>query len=142
MIYFRNMKKFCHGSSVSKESACNAGDLDSSLGWEDPLEKATANPLWYSGLENSVDCIVHGVTKSQTQLRNNKTVSVSFLAMPHSLQNLSFPTRNLLLSHFSRVRLCATPETAAHLAPPSPGLSRQEHWSGLPFPSLMHKSEK
>ena len=39
-----------------------------------------------------------------------------------------------LLSHFSRVRLCATPETAAHQAPPSLGLSRQEHWSGLPFP--------
>ena len=41
----------------------------------------------------------------------------------------------LLLHHFSRVRLCVTPETAAHQAPPSPGLSRQEHWSGLPFPS-------
>ena len=36
----------------------------------------------------------------------------------------------LLLSRFSRVRLCATPETAA---PPSLGFSRQEHWSGLPF---------
>ena len=48
----------------------------------------------------------------------------------------------LLLSHFSRVRLCATPETAAHPAPSSPGLSRQEHWSGLPFPSPMHESEK
>ena len=48
----------------------------------------------------------------------------------------------LLLSHFSRVQLCATPETAAHQAPPSPGFSRQEHWSGLPFPSPMHESEK
>ena len=37
----------------------------------------------------------------------------------------------LLLSHFSRVQLCATPEMAAHQAPPSLGLSRQEHWSGL-----------
>ena len=42
----------------------------------------------------------------------------------------------LLLSHFSHVQLCATPETAAHQAPPSLGFSRQEHWSGLPFPSL------
>ena len=41
----------------------------------------------------------------------------------------------LLLSNFSRVRLCATPETAAHEAPPSLGFSRQEHWSALPFPS-------
>ena len=48
----------------------------------------------------------------------------------------------MLLSHFSRVRLCATPETAAHQAPPSLGFSRQEHWSGLPWPSPMHESEK
>ena len=48
----------------------------------------------------------------------------------------------LLLSHFSHVRLCATPETAAHQAPPSLEFSRQEHWSGLPFPSPMRESEK
>ena len=48
----------------------------------------------------------------------------------------------LLLSRFSRVWLCATPETAAHQAPPSLGFSRQEHWSGLPFPSPVHESEK
>ena len=35
----------------------------------------------------------------------------------------------------SRVRLLATPWTAAHQAPPSMGFSRQEHWSGLPLPS-------
>ena len=48
----------------------------------------------------------------------------------------------LLLSHFSRVQLSVTPETAAHQAPPSLGFSRQERWSGLPFPSSMHESEK
>ena len=48
----------------------------------------------------------------------------------------------LLLSRFSRVRLCATSKTAAHQAPPSLEFSRQEHWSGLPFPSPMHESEK
>ena len=48
----------------------------------------------------------------------------------------------LLLSRFSLVRLCATPLTAAHQAPPSLGFSRQEHWSGLPFSSPMHESEK
>ena len=47
----------------------------------------------------------------------------------------------LPLSCFSRVRLCATPQTAAHQAPPSLGFSRQEHWSGLPFPSPMRESE-
>ena len=48
----------------------------------------------------------------------------------------------LLLSQFSRVQLCAIPEMAAHQAPPSLGFSRQEHWSGLPFPSPMQESEK
>ena len=48
----------------------------------------------------------------------------------------------LLLSCFNHVRLCATPEMAAHQAPPSLGFSRQEHWSGLPFPSPVHESEK
>ena len=48
----------------------------------------------------------------------------------------------LLLSHFSRVRLCETLWTAAHQAPPSTGFSRKEHWSGLPFHSPMHESEK
>ena len=48
----------------------------------------------------------------------------------------------LLLSRFSCVWLCATPYSAAHQAPPSLGFSRQEHWSGLPFPSPMHESEK
>ena len=38
-----------------------------SVDWEDPLEKGTAGyPLQYSGLENSMDCIVHGVIKSRT----------------------------------------------------------------------------
>ena len=49
----------------------------------------------------------------------------------------------LLLSRFSHVRLCATPQTAAHqaplsLAPPSMGFSRQEYWSGVPLPSPKH----
>ena len=41
----------------------------------------------------------------------------------------------LLLSHFSCVWLFATPWTVAHQAPASMGFSRQEYWSGLPFPS-------
>ena len=49
---------------------------------------------------------------------------------------------NLLLSGFSRVQLCATPQMAAHQAPPSLGFSRQEHWSGVPLPSPMQETEK
>jgi len=37
-------KKGFSGGSAGKESACNVGDLDSFLGWEDPLEKGAATP--------------------------------------------------------------------------------------------------
>ena len=39
-----------------------------SLGWEDPLEKGKVTQ--YSGLENSIDCVIHVVTKSWSQLSN------------------------------------------------------------------------
>ena len=59
---------------------------------------------------------------------SGKTKSVSFyVAAAESLQ------------------LCLTlcdPTDGSHQAPPSLGFSRQEHWSGLPFPSPMHESEK
>ena len=57
-------------------------------------------------------------------------------------KNVKITLLLLLLSRFSHVWLCATPETAAHQAFPSLGFPRQEHWSGLAFPSPMHKSEK
>ena len=41
----------------------------------------------------------------------------------------------VMVKLLSRVRLFATPWTAAYQAPPSMGFSRQEYWSGLPFPS-------
>ena len=48
----------------------------------------------------------------------------------------------LLLNHFSRVPLCETPIDSSPPGSLSLGFSRQEHWSGLPFPSPMHESEK
>ena len=66
------------GGSAGKESACNAGDLGSTLGWEDPLEKGKA-PLQYSGLENSMDCMVHGVTKSRPHTTEQLSLSLCFL---------------------------------------------------------------
>jgi len=52
------------GSSAGKESACNAGDLDLIPGLESSPGEGKGYPLQYSGLENSMDCIVHGVTKN------------------------------------------------------------------------------
>ena len=51
------------------------------------------------------------------------------------LETLKKPGAAAAANSVSRVRLCATPQTAAHQAPLSPGFSRQEYWSGLPFPS-------
>ena len=56
--------------SAGKESTCNVGDLGSIPGLGRSLGKGKGYPLQYSGLENSMDCIVHGVAKSWTQLRN------------------------------------------------------------------------
>jgi len=54
--------------SDGKESACSAGDLGSIPGLGRSPGEGNGYPLQYSGLENSVDCIVHGVAKSQTGL--------------------------------------------------------------------------
>ena len=88
-----------------------------SLGWEDPLEY----PFQYSFLENSIDrkvwcTAVCGVTKSWTWLSAHiHTIKVKVKSLSH-------------------VWLFATPWNVAHQAPLSIGLSRQEYWSGLPFP--------
>ena len=54
--------------SDGKESACNEGDLGSIPGLEIYPGEGKGYPLQYSGLENSMDCIAHGVTKSWTWL--------------------------------------------------------------------------
>ena len=54
------------GSSAGKESACNAGDLGLIRGLGRSPGEGKGYPLQFSGLENSMNCIVHGVTKSQT----------------------------------------------------------------------------
>ena len=66
--------------------------------------------------------------------------SFSYIFYTHTQVLTRIPlkiSKCLLLSHYSRVRLCVTPQT-----PPSLGFSRQEHRSGLLFPSPMHASEK
>ena len=57
---------FFPGGSAGKQSACSAGDLASIPRLGRSSGEGKAYPLQYSGLKNSKDCIVHGVTKSQT----------------------------------------------------------------------------
>ena len=59
---------FPDGSAV-KESACNVGDLGSIPGWRRSPGEGNGYPLQYSGLENSMDLIVHGVAESDTTER-------------------------------------------------------------------------
>ena len=56
--------------SAGKESACNEGNLDLIPGLGRSPGEGKGYPLQYSGLENSMDCIVHGVAKSWTRLSN------------------------------------------------------------------------
>ena len=90
-------------------------------------------------------CLLLG-RKAMTNLHSIlKSRDITLPTKVHLVKAMVFPVVMYgceLLSHYSRVRLCATPYTAAHQAPPSLGFSRQEHWSGLPFPSPMHESEK
>ena len=53
---------------AGKESSCNVGDLGSIPGLGKSPGEGKGYPLQYSCLENSMDCVVHGVTKSQTRL--------------------------------------------------------------------------
>ena len=70
--------KFCWWSyivqfpcgSAGKEFACNAGDLVLIPALGRSPGEGNGHPLQYSGLENSMGCIVHGVAKSQTRLSN------------------------------------------------------------------------
>ena len=53
-------------SSLGKESACHTGDPGSIPGSGRSAGEEIGYPLQYFGLENSMDCTVHGVTKSRT----------------------------------------------------------------------------
>ena len=57
-----DLSQFWYGSA-GKESACNVGDLGSIPELGRPLREGKGYSLQYCGLENSMDCIVHGVTK-------------------------------------------------------------------------------
>ena len=74
--------------SAGKESACNAGDLGSAPGLGRCPGEGKGYPLQYSGLENSMDCIAHGVAKSRTRLSHFHFHLKHFLGT-HSFQGIS-----------------------------------------------------
>ena len=58
------------GGSAGKESACNVDDLGSIPRLGRSPGEGKGYPIQYSGLEDSMDCIIHGVTKSWTRLND------------------------------------------------------------------------
>ena len=66
------------GGSASKESAWSVGDLGSIPVLGRLPGEGNGYPLQYSGLETSMDCVVNGVTKSQTQLSDFHFISLIF----------------------------------------------------------------
>ena len=80
---------FTCGSS-GKESACNAGDLGSVPGLGRSPGEGKGYPLQYSGLENFVDYIIHGVIKSQTRLSDFHTWTLCVFHKLVSTQEKSY----------------------------------------------------
>ena len=87
---FNTLKGF-PDSSVGKESACNAGDLHSVPGSGRSAGEGKGYPLQYSGLENSMDCIVHGVPKTERLSQPHWVFAVTLkLSLVAASQGCSF----------------------------------------------------
>ena len=69
------------GGSGGKESTCNAGNLGLIPGLGRSPGEGNGYPLQYSGLENFMDCIFHGVAKSQTRLSDFHFIGYTFTCL-------------------------------------------------------------
>ena len=104
-------------SSAGEESACNAGDLVSIPGLGRSPGEGKGYPLQYSGLENSMDHIVHGVAKSWTRLGDFHPLRTHMSSIHQDGQGLNW---TLLLSFQVLVLLengCAPTPTFRELPP-------------------------
>ena len=76
--------------SAGKEAACNVGHLGSIPGLGRSLGEGKCYPLQYSDLDNFMDCIVHGVAKSWTQLSDfhfSHPISYELISFKNSVVN-------------------------------------------------------
>ena len=147
-----------------KESDCNSGDMGLIPGSRRSPGEGNGNPLQYSCLENPMDrgtwwATIHGVTKSRDDLANNTHTHTYTHTHTHThtfdvhisslVKCLSCPLwREIFVFYYCIVRItcmCAqslsciwlfeTPQTVACQTPHSMEFSKQEYWSGLPFPT-------
>ena len=124
--------------SAGKESACNVGDLALIPGLGRSPGGGNRYPLQYSGLENSMDCIAHGVAKSQTQLSDFHFQVYLSKELVKSLHGIEQYTRELCsvcmraqMCQLCNPMNCSPPRTFVHevfqarilerVAIPSPG---------------------
>ena len=111
-------------SSFTKESACNVGDPSSIPGLGRSPGKGNGYSLQYSGLQKSMSYTVHGGAESRTRLSD---LHVHYSMPKTILHACSVPQSYLTLCN---------PMDCILQAPLSMRFSRQQYWSGLPFPSL------
>ena len=116
---------------VIKSSSLQLSEVSMVLPWTSSLQTCEGINLWWFA------AVVLGNSREAA-----KGIAEEGMGAGQLLGGNCDRQQLLLQNCFSRVWLCATLQTAAHQAPPSLGFSRQEHWSGLPFPSPMHESEK
>ena len=108
-----------------------------SLGWEDPLEEGMTTPssilAWRIPKDRRAPwASVYGVAESWTWPRDRRAgIIPDCISLAECWGSLWWKK----VKSLSRVQLFMTPWTVAYQAPPSMGFSRQEYWSGLPFPS-------
>ena len=87
-------------AQLVKESTCSAGDLGSVPGLGRSPGEGKGYPLQYSGLENSMDCIIHGIAKSQTRLNNLHFYYFNFYYKTPLYNKTACQTRNKIGSRF------------------------------------------
>ena len=87
--------------SVGKESTCNVGEMDSIPGLGRYPGEGKGYPLQYSGLENSMECTVHGFAKSQdtTEQRSLTQPLSAFWVYGRAFLRKFIPKKNLMLTH-------------------------------------------
>ena len=111
-------------SSIGKESACNAGDPGSIPGLGRSPGEGKGYPLQYSGLENSMDCIAHGVANSQGWLSDSHFHFSNFMFKGNAWGDTRRWALGIWLAHVGRALMneintliIETPKSSSPLLP-------------------------
>ena len=121
------------GSGDSLCGAVQAPELPMELGWGDTC---ILKPHLWLDSSPSIFCLPHAFTNFPWEHISAKKECLVSGPASKEISNTADPLfSSCVLSHFSHVQLFVTPWTGAHQAPLSMGFSRQQYWSGLPFPA-------